>query len=250
MSEAAPESRRGPGGGAAGGGNVLARKFGPLPGWVWLAGTVLIAGGIIYWRRKKAASAATTATGTAASAAGGCTDASGNPVDCGSTAAVSDIGTSQWEALYTQQQGIQDTLQNVYALLQGTQGGTPPPGGDTGGTAGTGSGTGTGGTGGGTPGPLPQPGGLHLTVNGPTGVRVSWTAVPGAVGYVAQLKEGGDNGKVVNGPFSTSNAYANFGGLHPSTHYTALIWPSSASQKGGPGTPQPHAEFEFTTVAK
>jgi hypothetical protein len=239
VSENAPE----PGGG---GGNVLTRKFGPLPGWAWLGLVVGGAAVFIYIRRKKAAAAATTpATGTT----GGCTDANGNPVDCTSSAAVSDIGTTGWESLYTQQQGMESTLNNIYALLQGTQGSSTSPGGDGTGTSGPPTGGGTGGTGG-TGGPLPQPGGLHLTVDGPTGVRVAWTPVPGAVGYVAQCKQGGDNGKVVNGPFDTLNAYANFGGLKPSTAYTALIWPSSAGVKGGPGTPQPHAEFEFTTKAK
>ncbi len=242
LSETPPDPR--------GSGNILTRKLGPLPGWAWLGLVVGGAAVIIYVRRKRAASASTGASGTAASS-GGCTDAAGNPADCGSAAAVSDIGTSQWEALYTQQQGMESTLQNIYALLQGTQGGPASPGGDSTGTSGPPPGDSGGGPGSPPPGgPLPQPAGLHLTVNGPHSARLAWTAVPGADGYVWQLKEGGDNGKVIAGPTSVALTYAYFAGLKASTRYTALVWPSSPAQKGGPGTPQPHAEFEFTTTAK
>jgi len=91
--------------------------------------------------------------------------------------------------------------------------------------------------------------GLHLTVKGKTGVRVSWTGVPGAVGYVAMCKKGGDNGQVVNGPFNVAKTqtFANFGSLQPGTKYTALIWPSSSTIQGGPGSNQPHAEYSFNT---
>jgi len=114
-------------------------------------------------------------------------------------------------------------------------GGTPPPP--------------PGGGGGGTPPPgrLGAPVGLHLTIDGRTGVRLQWGPVAGASGYVAQLRQGGDNGPVVTGPFGTSAAVANFGNLKPGTHYTALIWPSSSTAPGGPGSSQPHTEFGFTT---
>ena len=118
-------------------------------------------------------------------------------------------------------------------------GGTPPPGG--GGWPGSG--------GGGTPGPgrLAAPVGVHLTIDGKTGVRLQWGPVAGAIGYVAQAKQGDRNGTTVNGPFGTTAPVANFGNLKPGTHYTALIWPSSAADPGGPGSAQPHTEFGFTT---
>lgn len=111
-------------------------------------------------------------------------------------------------------------------------GGTPPPGG-----------------GGGTPPPgrLPAPVGIHLTIDGKTGVRLQWGPVAGATGYVAQCKQGGRDGPTVNGPNHVTAAQADFGNLKPGTHYTALIWPSDAADPGGPGSNQPHTEFGFTT---
>ena len=126
MSESAPEA-----GGK--GGNLLTRKLAGVPVWVWGGAviTVLAAGYLIYRSRK--ASAASSSTTAAAASGSGCTDASGNPVDCGSTAAVSDVGTGQWEALYTQDQGIESTLTDIEALLNANQGsGTTPSGGTTG----------------------------------------------------------------------------------------------------------------------
>lgn len=146
----------------------------------------------------------------------------------------------------------------------------PPPVG-TFSITGTGSGGGSnpppppgGGGGGGTPPPPPAggggaagrlsaPSGLHLTVDGATGVRLLWNPVAGANGYICQLKRGGNNGPTVNGPFFTTFRDpsglpgCNFGGLAGSTHYTALIWPSDSADPGGPGSNQPHAEFGFTT---
>lgn len=109
-----------------------------------------------------------------------------------------------------------------------------------------GGGTGGGGTGTGT-GRLARPGGVHLTLRGKTGVRVQWTAVPGAAGYVALARQGGANGTTVNGPFTVTQPVANFGGLRAGTRYTALIWPSDAADPGGISSNQPHAEFAFTT---
>jgi hypothetical protein len=113
-------------------------------------------------------------------------------------------------------------------------GGTPPPGG-------------TGG--GGTPplGRLPAPVGVHLTIDGKTGVRLQWGAVAGATGYVAQCKQGTAAGPTVNGPNHVTSPQADFGNLKPGTHYTALVWPSDAADPGGPGSNQPHTEFGFTT---
>lgn len=115
----------------------------------------------------------------------------------------------------------------------------PPPGGGGGGTPPPGGGGGSG--------RLSAPVGVHLTIDGRTGVRLQWGAVPGAAGYVAQCKQGTDNGPTVSGPFGTTSPVANFGNLRPGTHYTALIWPSSTASPGGPGSDQPHTEFGFTT---
>jgi hypothetical protein len=128
----------------------------------------------------------------------------------------------------------------TFAIIAGGAAPPPPPGG---------GGTPPPGGGGGTPGPgrLTGPVGLHLTIDGRTGVRLQWGPVAGATGYVAQLRQGSDNGPVVSGPFGTTAAVANFGNLKPGTHYTALIWPSDAAVPGGPGSAQPHTEFGFTT---
>jgi hypothetical protein len=50
--------------GAKGGGNVLTKKIGPLPGWAWAA---IALGGYYFWKQRQgaAASTATTATPTA-----------------------------------------------------------------------------------------------------------------------------------------------------------------------------------------
>lgn len=96
-------------------------------------------------------------------------------------------------------------------------------------------------------GRLSAPTGVHLTIQGRTGVRLQWNSVSGANGYVCQNKRGGDNGTTVNGPFQVSSAVCNFGSLAPGTSYTALIWPSDASDAGGPGSNQPHVEFSFST---
>ena len=101
--------------------------------------------------------------------------------------------------------------------------------------------------GGGSTGRLTAPTGLHLTIQGRTGVRLQWNSVSGATSYICQNKRGGENGTSVNGPFSVSGPVCNFGSLTPNTKYTALIWPSDASDPGGPGSNQPHAQFYYTT---
>lgn len=128
--------------------------------------------------------------------------------------------------------------------------GTTAGGGPSGASSGSGSSSGTpaGGSTGGTAGRLSQPQGVRLVLQNTTSVRLQWSEVPGATGYVVQAKKGGDNGQVVNGPFKTTLALANIGGLQKGTQYTALIWPSDASDPGGPGSSQPHAEFSFSTT--
>jgi hypothetical protein len=128
VSEAAPERREGQGG------NLLTRKALGVPVWVWGAAVITVgAAAYLIYKSRKAASSSSSSTTAAGTSSTGCTDASGNPVDCGSTAAVSDVGTSQWEALYTQEQGIESTLTNIEAQIAALQGsGTTPSGGSTG----------------------------------------------------------------------------------------------------------------------
>ena len=133
MSEAAPERREG--GRPAQGGNLLTRKALGVPVWVWGAAVITVgaAAYLIYKSRKASSSASNSSTTGSSASSGGCTDASGNPVDCGSTAAVSDVGTGQWEELYTQDQAILNQLANVEATIAGLQGsGTTPSGAPTG----------------------------------------------------------------------------------------------------------------------
>lgn len=131
----------------------------------------------------------------------------------------------------------------TFAIIAGGAAPPPPPGG-----GGTTPPPPPPGGGGGTPtGRLSAPVGIHLTIDGRTGVRLQWGPVAGASGYVAQCKQGSDTGPTVNGPNHVSAPQADFGNLKPGTHYTALIWPSSATSQGGPGSAQPHTEFGFTT---
>lgn len=97
-------------------------------------------------------------------------------------------------------------------------------------------------------GRLPAITGLSEPIKGPTGVRFTWNAVPGATGYVCLLKKGGANGTDVNGPFVVTSPVCNFGGLKSKTAYTAFIWPSDATDPGGTGSNQPHAQYSFTTT--
>jgi hypothetical protein len=242
VSEAAPER---------GGGNVLTRKFGPLPGWAWLGLVVGGAAVVIYIRRKKAA---TTASSTTAAASSGCTDANGNPVDCGSTAAVSDIGTNGYEALYTQGQGIQDSLTNIQALLAGTQGAATTSGGDVTGTTSSGSTTGTSG---GTPAPgsgggvsqYSAPGNLNVHPDNATTIAVQWTpSTPPAMSYTIAVYQ--LNGRQVGGPhvvLATPNQQtitSAVSGLTPKYQYNVHVWAN-----GGTSAP-PHASASVTMPAK
>ena len=76
MSEAAPErTARAPAPKA--GGNFFTKKYGPLPGWGWLA--LAATGGVVFiwYRNRKAAAAATTTSAT--TAAGTAATDTGNP---------------------------------------------------------------------------------------------------------------------------------------------------------------------------
>jgi hypothetical protein len=134
----------------------------------------------------------------------------------------------------------------TFAIIAGGAAPPPPPSG------GGGPGPGGGGWtpppgGGGAAGRLAAPVGIHLTIDGKTGVRLAWGPVTGATGYVAQCKQGTAAGPTVNGPNHVGVPQADFGNLKPGIHYTALIWPSDAADPGGPGSAQPHTEFGFTT---
>jgi hypothetical protein len=133
------------------------------------------------------------------------------------------------------------TYQVILAPATGSTGS-----GSTGTGTSTDTGTGTGSTGAGT-GRLAAPSGVVLT-GGKTGVKFTWQPVPGATGYVCQLKKGGENGATQNGPFTVTSPVCNFGGLTALTQYTAFIWPSDAADQGGPGSSQPHYQHTFTTT--
>jgi hypothetical protein len=105
---------------AAGGGNILTRKAGGLPGWGWLAilgGTAVVA---IIWIRQRQASQASPATSTSEST--GCTDADGNPVDCSSPDAVGTDTQSQYEQITAQLTGVEGEERAILAWLKDHQG--------------------------------------------------------------------------------------------------------------------------------
>lgn len=221
-------------------GNALTRKWHGAPVWAWVfGGTVVVAVGVRWWRNRSAGGSGSSSSGTGTNTAENCYDISGALVPCAQAAANNASGGG-------------DLGGTLGGILTGTTA--------TGTTSSTTSSTGTGGpttsssgtstsTGTPTSGRLTMPVVTGLPVKGKTGVKVAWLKVPGATGYVAQCKKGGENGQVVNGPFNVpaSQLYANFGNLTAGTSYTALIWPSSATIPGGPGSNQPHAQYGFTT---
>lgn len=218
-------------GGHGAGGSGLTRKWHGAPIWAWTLGGTVAAVVAIKWWRGRGSGSASSSTGTGTGSTENCYDISGALVPCAQAAANNASGGG-------------DLGGTLGGILTGTT--------STGTTTGTGTTTSTTtstGTGPPSSGRLTPPLGGHLSNPGKTGVRVSWLPVPGAVGYVALCKKGGNNGQVVNGPFNTgaSQTFANFGGLQAGTKYTALIWPSSATVEGGPGSNQPHAEIGFST---
>lgn len=108
---AGPDATRIPPGQAApagGGGSFFTQRYGPLPGWGWIAVIALAVGGYILYRRSKTtttANAASTAPATTASqtasagttAEDNCTDASGNAVPCTEADYSSQIAALQAE---------------------------------------------------------------------------------------------------------------------------------------------------------
>lgn len=104
-----------------------------------------------------------------------------------------------------------------------------------------------GGQGGGGGGRLSAPKALHVSAATSSSAQIAWDAVHGATGYTVQAKQGGANGATASGPFSTNGPFANFAGLKPRTHYTAMVWPNGTSGPYGPGSAQPHSEVSFST---
>lgn len=225
------------GGHAAAGGSGLTRKWHGVPLWGWtLGGTVAAVVAVRWWRNRHSGAAGSSSTGTGTSTVQNCYDISGALVPCAQAAANNASGAGD----------MGGTLGGIYTGSSSSGTGTSTGTGGGGTTTSTTTATGTTAP---SSGRLLPPVGLHLTVKGKTGVRVNWTGVPGAVGYVALCRKGGDNGQVVNGPFNVAakQTFANFGSLSAGTAYTAQVWPSSATIEGGPGSNQPHAEFAFTT---
>ena len=60
----------GPGAPPAGGSSVFQRKFGPLPGWGWMALAGVAAAGYLWWRNKQGAAAASAANTAATDTTG------------------------------------------------------------------------------------------------------------------------------------------------------------------------------------
>lgn len=219
---------------AAAGGSALSRKWHGVPIWGWtLGGTVAGVVVIRWWRNRKSASSSGSSSSGTGTSTENCYDISGALVPCAQAAANNASGAGD----------LGGTLGGIYTGSSGS--GTPT--GTGGGTSSTTTSTGTTAP---SSGRLTPPLGLRLTVDGKTGVRVSWLPVPGATGYVALCKKGGNNGTPVNGPFNVgaNQTFANFGGLQPGTAYTALIWPSSSTIEGGPTSNQPHSEYGFKTA--
>jgi len=222
VAEQAPEQTHRPEARAASGGSGLSRKWHGVPIWGWTVGGTVVAVVAWKWWRGRSAKSATAKTTATTAGTGSCYDSQGNSVPCQGYTAASQYDTLL-QAIEDMQQGTPPTAATTAKTTAST-------------TASTGTAT-----------KLPQPGGLHLTVSGATGVRLVWAPVVGATSYVAQLKQGGDNGTAV-GQFVVTQPTANFGSLKPKTAYTALIWPQTSTSPGGPGSAQPHAEFEFTTT--
>jgi hypothetical protein len=90
MSEAATE-RPASAPNRAGGGNILQRKFGPLPGWGWAALAGVAAAGYLWYRNRQGGSAA----------------ADSASADSAATGAVGDDVQGQLSTIQTEIQGLQ-----------------------------------------------------------------------------------------------------------------------------------------------
>lgn len=228
MSEQAPE--RTPRGG--GGGNLLTRRVGGVPGWAWIAIVSLVAGGVLWYvQKRRASSAAQTSTSGAGPTVATCYDANGATVACSDPSAVGSNATDYFEALYAQSQGINSQLENlgpqvsetgldadaIQQLLEQLAGSTS-----------------TGGPGPGRPGAVR---GLEVAAVSPTLAHVTWQPparpqLPAGEGERALISytveiQGKDKGPHNVGPRTSYNA----GGLRPGGHYTAVVAPV-----GGPST--------------
>ena len=246
-------TERQPAGRGAGGGNPLTRRYGGVPGWGWAVIVSLVAGGVIWYvQRRKASSSAAAAPAGPTQAT--CYDANGVTVACSDPSAVGSNATDYFEALYAQQEGINNQLQNIDQLsaetgidvdtlerllkeLQGDESdrdNTHP--------------------GGGGPGPVQD-----LTVRDVTrtSVRLSWRPgrpgrVPPGAGTSAlqtyTVRVEGKDRAAHNIGARTSYVV---GGLRPGGHYTAVVAPAGGppaskaftlpvGNPGGPNVPPPN----------
>lgn len=118
MSQPAGTERTPPGRG--GGGNLLTRRIGGVPGYAWVALVALVAGGVFWFvNKRKSAAAASTSTPQGPTQAT-CYDANGNTVACSDPSAVGSNATDYFEALYAQGQGINSQLENQGQLASET----------------------------------------------------------------------------------------------------------------------------------
>ncbi|MFZ0665049.1 MAG: fibronectin type III domain-containing protein [Acidimicrobiales bacterium] len=203
--------------GAPKSGNILQKKYGPLPGWGW---AVLAAGGALaffWWRSRESKAAAATTAATAYTA----------------------ISGSGWS-------GAANALQDEIDGLQGSGGATSVPTSTAKTTSPVTPGTGvttskttspvTGSTT--TPGPVTA---LTVTAKSPTVVVVSWrppqyaSKAPTSTTYAIQIKP-----KDASSHNIGSRTSYDVGGLKADTKYTAVVTPS-----GGPS-----ASKSFTTPKK
>jgi hypothetical protein len=217
----------------AGGGNILTRKIGPIPGWGWLVIVAAGAGVFIWWRSKKASAAAAASSssgssGTSASSAGPtqatCYDANGNTVACSDPSAVGSNATDYFEALYAQNEGINGQLETITPTIDTT-------GQDVGTieaqlqNLGGSTSTGTGASG--TPGPVTD---ITVATPSPTLAVVSWrppqyaSHAPTATTYTIQVTPKDSAPHNIG-----SRTSYNVGGLKAGTSYTAMVAPA-----GGP----------------
>jgi hypothetical protein len=232
---------------AAGGGNALTRKMAGVPVWGWIAIVAAGAGAFLWWRNRKSSAAAAAGSTQPQAATATCYDANGNTVDCASPMSVGSNATDYFEALYTQNEGINgqletitptinetgqdvDTLQTQIANLGGPPSTGPP------GTRPQNR-----------PGPVTD---LTVDVISPTLARVSWrppqfaSHAPTSTTYTIQIvgKDRAPHG------IGSRTSY-NVGGLRPGEHYTATVAPV-----GGPSSSKsfttPKSAARVTTPSK
>lgn len=225
---------------AAGGGNILTRKIGPIPGWGWLVIVAAGTGLFIWWRSKKSSSSSSSTTGGTASSSAGptqatCYDANGNTVSCSDPSAVGSNATDYFESLYAQNEGINSQLENITPTIDTTGQDVTTLEQQVTNLAGSGStGTGTANS------PVTD---LTVSVTGSTSAVVSWrppqfaSHAPTATTYTIQIQPKDSAPHNIG-----SRTSYNVGGLKADTSYTAVVAPA-----GGPSTSK---TFKTAAAAK